>query len=199
MNARPPSTGERKSRAQKKTDRPPTVAAMSPKEWAAAGKFASLSDRDFDSLGWSMKTTQYGPNLVDRQGGDIRLVCRASLLRPLSRWGDDARQPLVAALESEELGAWVEQLERWLADKLLGAEMSSAVKENVFGEKFLRAKLIAPARFYDHEGRVAVMPEPYTDTVGGWAPKPLNALLRVAAYTVNGKGGGSLRLLAAQP
>lgn len=178
---------------------------MTPRAWAEAGKFPGVDRSDFDAMGYSIGNVSLGQNqlgvqLRDATGKDVRILCRVVMQRPPSRWGEDPRQALTTALSSEPLEAWLVKLDAWAATKIPGrGEMTNTVRENCFGERFVKAKLAPMFRFYDGSDAQTPMPEQWSTPAAAWKPLEAWALLRVGAYELNGQRGLSLKLLALQP
>ena len=118
---------------------------MSPREWAAAGKFPAPAAIEIDKL--CIQKGNFGPQLVDGDGKELRVLCRTVLQRPPSRWNDDPRQALSASIMSEPLGEWLAQLERWATGKMDGP-LTPAIRENCVGERFVRAKVSPMFRYF---------------------------------------------------
>ena len=156
-----------------------TPAAMA--MWTEA-RFATV---DFDKADWTL--TEKG---LFFKGFPAAVACEAELLLGPHRWNDDPKQSLQVTVTSDALVKWVQDLEAWLAPQMKG-EARSAVRSNIFGETFVRAKITPETRFYDSTGeRAPKAPGASTRCQFLLAPRP---------YTLNGAVGLSLRALAIQP
>ena len=149
--------------------------------WTEA-RFATV---DFDKADWTL--TEKG---LFHKGFPAAVACEAELLLAPHRWNEDPKQALQVTVSSDALIKWVRDLEAWLEPQMKG-EARSAVRSNIFGETFVRAKITPETRFYDSTGeRVPKAPGASTKCQFLLAPRP---------YTLNGAVGLSLRVLAIQP
>ena len=169
---------------------------MSPREWAAAGKFPAPAASEIDKM--SIQKGNFGPQLVDGEGKEVRVLCRTVLQRPPSRWNDDPRQALTASIMSEQLGDWLSQLESCAVHRMDGP-LAAAVRENCFGERCVRAKVSPMFRYYTADGAIAPMPELWSTPAAAFKPTEFWTLLRANVYEVSGHRGVSLKVLATQP
>jgi hypothetical protein len=166
--------------------------AKTPKEWHAAdpSPYGKVNAKpDFGK--WTVAQDSRGATFASNgKNGSMLVTVEAVMLRPPSRWNDDPRQPLSCALSSNDLASFILALEGWALPQMQGGESRSAVKDNVFAESFVRAKLVAETRHHDAEG--AIVEPTYS------SQQPVVALLSIRPYSVSGAKGVSLRVLAIQ-
>ena len=166
--------------------------AKTPTEWHATdtspyGKVIAKSD--FGK--WAIAQDSRGATFASNgKNGSMIVTVEAVMLRPPSRWNDDPRQPLSCALSSNDLASYILALEGWALPQMQGGESRSAVKDNVFAESFVRAKLVAETSNYDAEG--AIVEGTYS------SQQPVVALPSIRPYSVSGTKGVILRVLAIQ-
>ena len=149
--------------------------------WTEA-RFATV---DFDKADSTL--TEKG---LFHKGFPAAVACEAELLLAPHRWNEDPKQALQVTVASDALIKWVQDLEAWLEPQMKG-EARSAVRSNIFGETYVRAKITPETRFYNSTGeRASKAPGASTKCQFLLAPRP---------YTLNGAVGLSLRVLAIQP
>jgi len=148
--------------------------------WTDA-RFASL---DFAEGDWTL--TDKG---LLYKGNQAAIACEAELLLGPHRWNDDPKQALQCTVSSDALVRFVQAMEAWLAPQMKG-EARSAVRSNIFGEHFVRAKVTPETRFFDVAGE---------RTPGAPGASNCRFLLAPRPYALNGAVGLSIRALAIQP
>ena len=146
-------------------------------------RFARASE-GFNAADW--KLTDKGLTYKDFPP---TVVATAEMILPPTQWEGDQRASMYCNLTSPEVIRFISDLEAWLLPQLKG-DPRHAQKTNLFGESFLRAKIVPETRFHDQFGKRVEVPPGANSTC--------RFLLSIRPYVVNGTKGAFIRAVGVQ-
>lgn len=157
--------------------------------------FRPVENPDFENSGIAVVKKPKGFSFTTPNfSNELMFTCEA-FLDVAERFQGKADNPLQTRAASPELTKWLDALSVWLEPKLKGREeWAPVVQRSLFGESFVRMKILDSARVYDAEGVWQRGAPP-----GDLAPGPHYLLCSVRPWSFNGRAGLTVRVHALQP